>query len=185
MAPFLPQRSPSRGSRAGWRSQPARAKDWWRKPIRLKDWWLAVAALPLLVFIVLPVVSLVLKSPLETLQTYLVAPATQQALQLSLLTSTVSAAVVIVLGTPLAYLLARRRFPGQRLVEARSICRPCWPPAVAGLALLMAFGRRGVLGPLLDSAGIDIAFSTVAVIMAQMFVAAPYFIKTATVGLAS
>jgi molybdate transport system permease protein len=85
---------------------------------------------------------------------------------------------------PLAYLLARRRFRGQRLVEVLIDLPTVLPPAVAGLALLMAFGRRGLIGSWLQTLGIEIAFTPVAVMMAQMFVAAPYYIKTASVGLA-
>ena len=93
--------------------------------------------------------------------------------------------MVIVLGLPLAYVLARRHFRGRRLVEVLIDLPTVLPPAVAGLALLMAFGRRGLIGSWLQTLGIEIAFTPAAVMMAQMFVAAPYYIKTASVGLAS
>jgi molybdate transport system permease protein len=108
---------------------------------------------------------------------------TRQAISLSLVTSTATAAIVVILGLPLAYALARRRFRGQRLVEVLIDLPTVLPPAVAGLALLMAFGRRGVIGGWLQILGIEIAFTPLAVMMAQMFVAAPYYIKTACVGL--
>lgn len=96
------------------------------------------------------------------------------ALRLSGFTTTISLALVLAFGTPMAYVLARVHFPGSRLVDLLVDLPIVLPPAVAGLALLMAFGRRGVLcGPLSDL-GITTSFSMTAVIMAQCFVAAPF-----------
>jgi molybdate transport system permease protein len=142
------------------------------------------ASTPLLALLLLPILALVLKTPPMTLLRYLGSSSTLQAIRLSLVTSTATAAMVIVLGLPLAYLLARRRFRGQRLVEVLIDLPTVLPPAVAGLALLMAFGRRGLVGNWLQTLGIEIAFTPAAVMMAQMFVAAPYYIKTASIGLA-
>jgi molybdate transport system permease protein len=158
------------------------------RPIRRRDktanWVLAVGSLPLLILLLLPILTLVLKTPPATLLHYLGQSSTVQAISLSLVTSTATAAVVVALGLPLAYALARRRFRGQRLVEVLIDLPTVLPPAVAGLALLMAFGRRGLLGGWLQTLGIEIAFTPLAVMMAQMFVAAPYYVKTASIGLA-
>ncbi len=104
------------------------------------------------------------------------------ALVLSLVTTTISLALTIAIATPLAHLLARRRFRGATLVEALVDLPIVLPPSVAGLALLLALGRRGVLGEPLASLGIAIPFTTVAVVLAQMFVSAPFFIRTARAG---
>jgi len=156
-----------------------------RQRAKANDWVLAVGSLPLLILLLLPILALVLKTPPATLLRYLGQSSIVQAISLSLVTSTATAATVVVLGLPLAYALARRRFRGRQLVEVLIDLPTVLPPAVAGLALLMAFGRRGLIGSWLQTLGIEIAFTPVAVVMAQMFVAAPYYIKTASVGLAS
>jgi molybdate transport system permease protein len=104
------------------------------------------------------------------------------ALTLSLITTAVSLAITIAVGMPLAHLLARRRFRGAALVEAVVDLPIVLPPSVAGLALLLAFGRRGVLGEPLATLGIGIPFTTVAVVVAQTFVSAPFFIRAARAG---
>ena len=104
------------------------------------------------------------------------------ALILSLWTSLVALVAIVAVGTPIAYLLARSRFPGDRVVDALIDLPIILPPAVAGIALLTAFGRRGILGEPLDRLGITIGFSTAAVVMAQVFVSAPFFIRTARAG---
>ncbi len=107
------------------------------------------------------------------------------ALVLSAITSTVTLVVAIVAGTPLAYLLARRDFPGKFMVDLLIDLPIVLPPTVAGVALLVAFGRRGVAGQWLDDGGVNIAFTTTAVIMAQLFVSAPFYIRTAKAGFES
>jgi molybdate transport system permease protein len=102
-----------------------------------------------------------------------------QAIQLSLMTTLVALALALVGGTPLAFLLARRRFPGRAALETLIDLPVVLPPAVAGIALLVAFGRFGLLGGVLSAFGIAIPFTTVAVIMAQLFVAGPLYIRTA------
>jgi molybdate transport system permease protein len=109
-------------------------------------------------------------------------PTVLAALQLSLLTACVSLAVAILLGTPLAYALARIPFPGRGAVEALVEVPIVLPPAVAGIALLMAFGRRGLLGAPLAEAGISVAFTTAAVVLAQCFVAVPFYVRSAKAG---
>ena len=106
------------------------------------------------------------------------------ALALSLGTTIVSMVVMVLLGTPLALLLARRRFRGQVLLETVIDLPIVLPPSVAGLALLLVLGRRGLLGPALDIVGIELPFTTVAVVIAQTFVAAPFYIRSARTGFA-
>jgi molybdate transport system permease protein len=107
------------------------------------------------------------------------------ALALSLLTTSISLVLTVVIGIPLALLLARRTFRGQTLVETVIDLPIVLPPSVAGLALLLVFGRRGLLGESLSVLGIEIAFTTLAVIIAQTFVSAPFFIRSARTGFAS
>ena len=90
-----------------------------------------------------------------------------------------------VLGTPLAYVLSRYDFRGKRLVSLFIELPIVMPPAVAGLALLLTFGRRGAIGSLLSEAGIIIPFSIFAVIIAQFFISAPFYIRSAQVGFSS
>jgi molybdate transport system permease protein len=92
---------------------------------------------------------------------------------------------MVVPGTPLALVLARRRFRGQALLETVIDLPIVLPPSVAGLALLLVFGRRGLLGPSLDLVGVTLPFTTVAVVIAQTFVAAPFYIRSARTGFAS
>ncbi len=155
-----------------------------RQRARLHGWMLAAAGTPLLALLLLPILALLLQTSPLTLARYLGERNTLQAIGLSLGTSTTTAIVVIVFGTPLAYLLARRRLRLRRLIEALIDLPTVLPPAVAGLALLMAFGRRGLIGSWLQTAGIEVAFTPLAVVLAQMFVAASYYVKTSEVGLA-
>lgn len=111
-------------------------------------------------------------------------PAAVAAIALTIGTTAASLALILVLGTPLAYVLARWRFPGLRLVRAALDLPMVLPPAVAGLALLMAFGRRGLLGAPLGSLGVELAFTTAAVVMAQCFVAGPLYVRSAAAALA-
>jgi molybdate transport system permease protein len=112
-------------------------------------------------------------------------PVVVDALRLSGLTTLLTLALAIVLGTPIAYLLARREFPGRTLVDSLIELPMVLPPAVAGIGLLMAFGRRGLLGPWLESAGITVGFTTAAVVLAQLFVAAPFYVRAARAGFIS
>jgi molybdate transport system permease protein len=107
------------------------------------------------------------------------------ALVLSLVTTTISLVLMVAFGTPIALLLARRRFRGQVLLETVIDLPIILPPSVAGLALLLAFGRRGFLGEPLDMLGISLPFTTLAVVIAQTFVAAPFYIRSARAGFAA
>ena len=104
------------------------------------------------------------------------------ALRLSVLTSTLTLGLALLLGVPAAYLLTHARFPGHRLLTILVELPMVLPPTVAGVALLVAFGRRGVLGPLLESAGIELPFTTAAVVLAQLFVAAPFLVRSLQAG---
>jgi molybdate transport system permease protein len=104
------------------------------------------------------------------------------AVYLSLITTLMTVMFTLVFGTPLAYVLARWRFRGRRLLTVLVELPIVLPPAVAGLALLLTLGRRGTFGPLLESLNIILPFSTMAVILAQAFVAAPFYIRAAQVG---
>jgi molybdate transport system permease protein len=150
-----------------------------------RRWLLPLLGLPLLAVLVLPLASFLIKLPRTLLVHYLGESATAQAIALSLGTSTAAVVLIIAFGTPLAHILARRRFRGRTLLEVLIDLPTVLPPAVAGIALLMAFGRRGVFGPFLESLGVQIAFTPLAVVLAQTFVAAPYYIKSAMVGLAA
>jgi molybdate transport system permease protein len=132
-----------------------------------------------LLFIALPVVSLFLRISPEAFFRSLAEPVVLDALSLSLATATLSTMIVVLFGTPLALVNARRDYPGRELVDTLTDLPIVLPPAVAGIALLMAFGRRGVIGQYLDIFGIQIAFTTLAVVTAQVFVASPFYIRQA------
>ena len=144
----------------------------------------ALAAL-FAVFLALPVVAIVARAVgSQALASIAGSGTLLAALGLSLATTAVSLAVTVVLGLPLAVVLARRRFRGKWLVETLVDLPIVLPPSVAGLALLLVFGRRGLLGETLSVAGIEIAFTTLAVILAQVFVSAPFFVRSARAGIA-
>lgn len=132
-----------------------------------------------LLYILLPVVSVFLKISPEGWASSLADPMVTDALKLSLYTTTISSIIVIIAGTPISYVNARYAYRGKELVDTIVDLPVVMPPAVAGIALLMAFGRKGILGQYFDVLGISIAFSTVAVIMAQVFVASPFYIRQA------
>ena len=139
----------------------------------------------MLLFLIIPLLALIFRiSPRQLLEN-LTNPIVIQALRLSLSTTFVSLMIIILFGTPLAYSLAKRNFRYQRLVETLVDLPIVMPPAVAGVALLMAFGRRGVFGDVFTFLGINVAFTTAAVILAQVFIAAPFYIKSAAIGFAN
>ncbi len=142
-------------------------------------------SLPLLVFIAIPLIALFLRTSPTDFLTTLNQEQVMQAIKLSLLTSLTTTGVTLLLGTPVAYLLSQRRSRFYRVVDTLIDLPTVLPPSVAGVALLIAFGRRGLLGPFLNTLDISIPFTTVAVIMAQTFIAAPFYIKAAAIGFAS
>lgn len=145
---------------------------------------LVVAGLALGLFLVLPVIAIFWRAGLVGLALPLTRPVAVSALRLSLITALATTVVSILVGTPVAYLLARQRFPGHAALETLVDLPLVMPPAVAGIALLMAFGRRGLLGAPLSALGIEVAFTPAAVVMAQTFVAAPFYVRSATAGFA-
>ena len=140
---------------------------------------LAAPALVAVVFLVLPLVGLIVRAPWGRLWTILSSSDASEALRLSLWTSTAATVISLVVGVPLAWVLARTDFPGLRLLRALVTLPLVLPPVVGGVALLLAFGRNGFLGRYLDQwFGITIPFSPAAVVMAETFVAMPFLIVT-------
>jgi molybdate transport system permease protein len=137
----------------------------------------------LLAFLVLPCVALLLRVGLSDVVAALGKPQVVSALLLSLRASALAALLSLVLGTPVAYLLARCRFPGKAIVESIVQLPLVLPPIVAGVALLMAFGRKGLLGATLQIFGIEVAFTTSAVVIVQTYLSAPFFIQAARGGM--
>jgi molybdate transport system permease protein len=130
-------------------------------------------------YIALPVLSLLIKADLGTLPAALNDPVVRDSLWLSLVTTIVSTAIVVAIGTPIAYVTARYHYPCKEIVDSLIDLPVVMPPAVAGIALLMAYGRLGVAGQYFNAFGITFAFTTTAVIMAQLFVASPFYIRQA------
>jgi molybdate transport system permease protein len=127
--------------------------------------------------LVVPVLGLVLQTPWSSLTERLRTPEILSALRLSLVTATISTALCLLLGVPLAWVLARVRFRGRKLVRALVTVPLVLPPVVGGIALLVTLGRRGVVGgPLADVFGIQIPFTVAAVVIAQTFVALPFLV---------
>jgi molybdate transport system permease protein len=152
---------------------------------RGRTWLLILASLPLILFLLLPCAALVLRVTPEGMLERLVAPQVAQAIILSGTTTVTTMVITVVAGTPVAYLLARRKFLGRTVLDTLIDLPIVLPPSVAGIALLMAFGRRGLLGEYLSSVGISIPFTETAVVLAQLFVASPLYIKSAQAGFAS
>ncbi|RJQ76391.1 molybdate ABC transporter permease subunit [Pseudonocardiaceae bacterium YIM PH 21723] len=138
---------------------------------------LLLPALLGLAFLALPLVGLLLRTPWDRLGEQLAAPAVREALWLSLITATVATVLCLLLGVPLALLLSRTRLPGIRLIRAVITVPLVLPPVVGGVALLLAFGRNGVLGRYLDAwFGITLPFTSAGVVLAETFVAMPFLV---------
>jgi len=145
--------------------------------------FLLLAAAAFVGFVALPVVAIFARVlPSASLGATLGRPIVIEALQLSALTTLAAVGFALLVGTPLAYLLARIRFPGQSLVDSLIELPMVLPPAVAGIGLLMAFGRRGLLGEPLSALGLSLAFTTAAVVLAEAFVSAPFYVRAARAG---
>ena len=144
-----------------------------------------VAVVLLLAFLALPFVALLLRVTPGQLLARLASPVVLDALRLSLVTSVAATAVVIVLGVPVAWLLATREFPLKRVVEVLVDLPMVLPPTVAGFALLMAFGRAGLAGRALAALGITLPFTTLGVVVAQVFMSVPFMIGPARASFAS
>jgi molybdate transport system permease protein len=138
---------------------------------------LLLPAMAGLAFLVLPLAGLVIRAPWTTLWQRLTEPGALTALRLSLQTATLATGVCLTLGVPLAWLLARLEFPGRRVVRALVTVPLVLPPVVGGVALLLVFGRRGLLGVWLDgSLGLALPFTTAGVVVAEAFVAMPFLV---------
>jgi molybdate transport system permease protein len=144
---------------------------------------LAVAALALLAgFISLPLLSLVVWTVDEGAWRAMTSPAALDALSLSARTTAMTMMILVVVGTPAAYVLARTDFPGNRVVSTLMDLPVVLPPSAAGIALLLTFGKLGLVGEYLNAFGVTISFTTAAVVMAEVFVAAPFYVRQAATG---
>jgi molybdate transport system permease protein len=136
-----------------------------------------VPALLGLTFLVFPLVGLLVRAPWSNMPQRLTEPGILTALRLSLLTATLATAVSLILGVPLAWILARVSFPGRKLIRALVTVPLVLPPVVGGVALLLVFGRNGLFGTWLDAHfGITLPFTTTGVVIAEAFVAMPFLV---------
>lgn len=138
--------------------------------------WVFVPAALGAAFIVLPLVAMGLRINWVDFPALITSPSSMTALVLSLQTALTSTLLCLIFGVPLALVLAREHFPGQQLVRSLVLLPLALPPVVGGIALLYTFGRRGLIGQYLEMFGVSIAFSTVAVVLAQTFVALPFLV---------
>jgi molybdate transport system permease protein len=145
----------------------------------------ALAAALLVALLALPIVALVVRVSPAALLARLGSPEALEALRLSAIATASATALVVVLGLPTAWLLATREFRGKRAVELLLQLPMVLPPTVAGLALLMAFGRAGLAGGALSAFGVTLPFTLLGVIVAQAFMAAPFFVNVARAGFAA
>lgn len=138
--------------------------------------WVRVPAALGAAIILVPFVGLVSQVPWHELGALVSSESARVALLLSVKTSSAATAICVLVGAPLALVLARMRGPGRDLLRSAVLIPLVLPPVVAGIALLAAFGRRGLLGGTLEAAGVSIAFTTVAVVLAQTFVSLPFLV---------
>lgn len=138
--------------------------------------WVLVPAAAGAAFVVVPLLALGRRVDWSRFGELLGSPSSLAALTLSLQTSAVATLACLVLGVPMALVLARRRFPGRQVVRSLALLPLVLPPVVGGIALLYTFGRRGLLGQTLDVLGVPVAFTSVAVVLAQTFVALPFLV---------
>ncbi|MGI8696092.1 MAG: ABC transporter permease, partial [Mycobacteriales bacterium] len=140
---------------------------------------LGVAVAAALAFLALPVVAIFANTSPASLASSLGDPVAIDALELSLQTTSIAVAIIVIVGTPAAYLLATRSFPGRSVVVTLVELPLVLPPAVAGIALLAAFGPAGLLGGVLGGAHIELVLQTAGVVVALVFVAAPFYLRQA------
>ncbi len=152
--------------------RPARERVYGRAPAAL-----VVPAVAAVALLVVPIVAVVVRAPWRSLTSDLTGTGATTALRLSLETTLVTTAICLVLGVPLGWVLARVDLPGRALVRALITLPLVLPPVVGGVALLLAFGKNGVLGRYLDEAfGVTLPFTTAGVVVAQSFVALPFLV---------
>ena len=160
-APAAPSRRASGGPRAG------------------APWALAVPAAVAVVFLLLPLAGLLVRAPWRSLPTLLADPLVAEALRLSLVTATLATGLSLLVGVPLAWVLARTRFPGRTVLRALVTLPLVLPPVVGGVALFLALGRRGVVGRYLDQwFDVQLPYTPLAVVLAETFVAMPFLVIT-------
>ena len=138
--------------------------------------WLYVPAVLGATFVLLPLLAMVARVDWSGFAGLVTSPSARDALWLSLRTSACSTLLCVLLGVPMAAVLARTAFRGQGVVRSLVLLPLVIPPVVSGIALLATFGRKGLLGHTLDVLGIEVAFTTAAVVMAQTFVALPFLV---------
>lgn len=143
-----------------------------------------VLSLPLLLYLVGPVLGLVLRTTPSVWKSYVCCWQAASALKLSLITATISLATVVIMGTPLAYYLAHYQFRAKNVIDTVIDLPLVLPPAAAGFALLLLFGRQG-MGAWLQDHGLRISLTPLAVVLAQVFVASPFYVKQARAGFES
>ncbi|WP_098731042.1 ABC transporter permease [Brevibacterium epidermidis] len=176
----MPAPSPNRPE-----ASPPRAPRRRRSDSLIPGWLWAPTGLGI-AFLLLPIIGMLSRVDPQSLLAVITAEESRLAMQLSLLTSVTSAIISVLIGFPLGYLLATRPFPGQRIVRTLILLPLVLPPVVSGLALLYTWGRSAILGGGLESVGLSLAYTTSAVIMAQVFVSLPFMVmsvETATGGL--
>jgi molybdate transport system permease protein len=144
-----------------------------------------IPSLILIALIGLPILALILRSASYKIFSYAISESVVTALKLSLITSAICVIISLLTGTPLAYVQVHWKFPGKALLDILIDLPIVFPPAVAGIALLLAFGRVGLFGPLLSKFGVNLPFTPAAVVMAQIFVSAPFLVRSARVGFAA
>ena len=148
------------------------------------DWLFVLPGLLLVALLGLPLLALIGRAIAPNFFANILSDSALAALKLSLITSGLSLVISLLTGTPLAYMLARWDFKGKTVLELLIDLPIVLPPSVAGLALLIAFGRQGIFGSLLTQIGISLPFSTAAVVIAQTFVSAPLYVRAARIGFA-
>lgn len=140
--------------------------------------WVFVPATLGLAFLVIPLVAMLSRVTWSEFPALITSESSLAALQLSLITAACSTVICLILGLPIALVLARTQVPGRAVLRVLVLLPLVLPPVVSGIALLYTFGRRGLIGEHLDVMGIQVAFSTVAVILAQAFVSLPFLVIT-------
>lgn len=149
------------------------------RAVTAPPWPVAIPAAVAIGFLALPLIALLVRAPWDRMWEVLTSPTSLQALRLSLVTASAATVLAIVVGVPLAWLLARGNLPGLGLARSLVTVPLVLPPVVGGIALLLAFGRRGLVGQLLDSCcGISLPFTTPGVVVAETFVAMPFLVIT-------
>lgn len=143
-----------------------------------------ITALPLILLFLIPIVMMFARTSPQALLENIGQKAVLQAIGISLRTTLISLGLILLFGTPLAYLMGRHQFRYKKTLDTIIDLPTVLPPSVAGVALLMTLGRRGLIGGWLEGLGIELAFSMAAVVIAQIFIAAPFYVRAAALGFA-